>query len=675
MKQWVPLHLHSHYSLLDGSSKPSQIAQRCTDLGYKACAISDHGTISGVVSFMKALKSVCKCGQADNVHENKTGKCRLNNGCMEFKKQSIKPILGCELYLSQQDPTIRDVTNGKHAHLCVLAKNLDGWKDLVKLVSHSNNPDFFYRKPRLSLDRIAPFAKPGNLLAFSGHMGSELANIVFGEPKLAYSAKTYEEAKALVHTDWKNRVKNLIGKYIEIFGKENFYVEIQLIDGKNLPAAIVVAKILRHIAKEMGVPCLATADSHYPAKEDAIDQRVLLCSALETTLSQVRTKMENNEEVGLGGFFKSNNYHIPSLQEIEALHSDDEISNAERIAEMCSEYSIFGPPVLPEYPCPGGMNTDEYLRELAIKGWNDILKPKLNPSQYKQYGDRMKMELNVFKEYSLLSSYFLIVQDYCNFARSKGWLMSPGRGSGAGCMTSALIGITDKIVDPLEYDLLFERFYNAGRNAPGRVSLPDIDCDFPIKHREEIKNYIRSRWGFDKVAEMVTFSRMQGRGALKDVLRAHEACSYDEMNLISSFVPDEAEISDELQIMREETGEASIIRWALENNPEKLKEWCFIDKDGSLDGPYAKMFEQAIRLEGTKRSQGKHAAGIVISASVLADVCPMVYDKNTKMMIAGLEMSDLEAMGHVKFDILGVAVLDKIMGVAELAETGLIEGE
>ncbi len=675
MKQWTPLHCHSHYSLLDGSSKASQIAARCTELNYNACAITDHGNISGTASFMKALKDVCKCGQQKNTHENGSGKCRLNNGCMEYKKQPIKPILGCELYLSEQDPSIKDVTNAKLAHLCVLAKNLDGWKDLIKLVSHSNNPDFFYRKPRLSLDKLEPFTKNRNIIGFSGHMGSELANIIFEHPKLAYSAKTYEEAKALVHPEWKSRVKELIGKYIEIFGKENFYVEIQLIDAKNLPASEIVAKILRHMAKEMGVRCIATADSHYPSKEDAIDQRVLLCSMLETTLSEVKAKADNNEEFGLSGFFKSNNYHIPSLQEIENLHTGDEINNVCEIAEMCSEYSIFGPPKLPEYPCPNGLTTDEYLRELSIKGWNEIVKPMIKPHQYKEYADRIKMELGVFKEYNLLSSYFLIVQDYCNFARKNGCLMSPGRGSGAGCMVSALIGITDKIVDPIEYGLLFERFYNAGRNAPGRVSLPDIDCDFPIKYRDKIKQYIRDKWGHDKVAEMVTFSRMQGRGALKDVLRAHEACSFDEMNLISSFVPDEAEIADELQLMREETGEASIIGWALENNAKELKEWCFYNEKGELDGPYAKMFEQAIRLEGTKRSQGKHAAGVVISPSVLADICPMVYDKSTDLMICGLEMSDLEAMGLVKFDILGVAVLDKIMGVQELVETGLIEGE
>lgn len=673
MKNWSPLHCHSHYSLLDGLSKGTSIASRCTELGYNSCAITDHGNISGSVSFSKALKDVCRCGQPKNMHDS-GGKCRLDNGCMEFKNQPIKPILGCEFYLSPKDPALKEVENGKHAHLCVLAKNLQGWKNLVQSVSYSNNPDFFYRKPRLSLEKFGPFAASGDLIAFSGHMGSELANIIFSEPKLAYSAQNYEQAKGLVHPEWEKRVTELAGKYLEIFGKDNFFLEIQLIDAKNLPAAEIVAKILRHVAKKNGWRCLATADSHYPSKEDAGDQRVLLCSAMETTLNQVRGKLDNNQEVGLGGFFKSNNYHIPSLAELEALHTEEEIKNSLVISEMCENYKVTGDPMLPDFKCPGGIKPDDYLRELCIKGWNEIVKPGVKPENYSEYGNRIKMELGVFKEANL-ASYFLIVQDYCNYARSKGWLLSPGRGSGAGCMVSALIGITDKIVDPLEYGLLFERFYNAGRNAPGRISLPDIDCDFPIKHREEIKNYIRSTYGIDKVAEMVTFSRMQGRGAMKDVMRAHEACGFDEINRMNEFIPDEAEISDELQLMREETGEASIIRWALENNGDKLKEWCFIKEDNTLDGPYAKLFEQAIRLEGTKRSQGKHAAGIVISATPLAEVCPMVYDKSSGLMIAGMEMGDLESMGHVKFDILGVAVLDKIMGVQELAQTGLIEGE
>ena len=271
-----------------------------------------------------------------------------------------------------------------------------------------------------------------------------------------------------------------------------------------------------------------------------------------------------------------------------------------------------------------------------------------------------------------------VVFDAYKAAKSRGEVVGAGRGSAAGSLVLYLLGVTD--IDPLEYDLIFERFYNAGRSSGGRISLPDVDMDFEKQKREDTIDYIKSQYGYDKVAQIMTFSRMQGRSALKDVLRAHSACSYDEMNLITGWIPDEAEISDQLQEMREADkesggdGDASIIQWALENHAEELSQWCYIDDNGSLQGSMARRFEQAIRLEGTKRSQSKHAAGIVISQSPLDKVCPMVYDKKSGEMIAGMEMGDLESMGHVKFDILGVAMLDKIHGVQNIIKTGELDG-
>jgi DNA polymerase-3 subunit alpha len=655
MKQWIPLNCHTHYSLLNSSNKANQIAERCKNLGYNACAITDQGSVSGVVDVMKSFK--------------------------KMKKESgyaIKPILGCDLYLCDSKPTIKEEFNRKLSQVYVLAKNLEGWRDLIKIISQSNHPDFFYYKPRISLDELSKFTQKGNLIAISGHLNSDLSNCLFNKEnlKLAYSTKLYEIAKSYVESDWKKRGLDMIEKYQSIFGKENFFLASNLIDAKNTPANSISNKIIRYLAKEKGIEnqLVAIGNNYYPTQEDAIDQRVLVCSLMETTFKEVKNKIANTDNYLLDCFFKSNNYHIPSTLEMESLHTDVEINNTMRINEMCEEYDILGTPSIPQFKCPNGLSPDDYLRELCVEGWKKTIKPIIKKEEYSKYGDRIKKELDVFKEAGL-ASYFLIVQDYCNYARSKGCLLSPGRGSGAGCLVSALIGITDKVVDPIKNDLLFERFYNAGRNAPGRVSLPDIDCDFPISFREEILSYIRNTYGMDKVAQMVTFSRMQGRGAVKDVFRAHDACSFEEINKINEFIPQEAEISDELQLMMEETGEASILRWALENRPKELKQWCFIKEDGSLDGQYSKLFEQAIRLEGTKKSQGKHAAGVVISNSVLADVCPMVYDKSTGLMIAGMEMGALEAMGHVKFDILGVAVLDKIMGVQELLLNGTIEGE
>ena len=217
---------------------------------------------------------------------------------------------------------------------------------------------------------------------------------------------------------------------------------------------------------------------------------------------------------------------------------------------------------------------------------------------------------------------------------------------------------------------MFDRFYNAGRNTAEHISMPDIDVDVPINKREDIIQYIKDTYGENKVSQMITFNTIKGRGALKDVLRVYGNISFDEMNKITKNIPDEAKIADSLQSMKDATGESSIIRWTLENNSDKIKVWCSIDKDGELQGPLAKRFEQAIRLEGVKSNQSKHAAGIAISSEPLSQICPMVYDSKNKQMIAGMEMQDLESIGIIKFDILGVAMLDKIMTIQNLLKEG-----
>jgi DNA polymerase III subunit alpha len=666
---WTPTHLHSHYSLLDGLSKPNQIAKRCTELGYKSCSLTDHGGLSGAISFIKAMKDVCACGEQKNNHENGSGKCRSDNGCMEFRKKPIKPILGSEFYLCKLDPQIKDSINDERSHLCVLAKNLAGWKSLIQLTSTANRKDHFYKKPRLRLEEFADLSN-NNLVAFSGHIGSDLGNCLFFNHREAYdNSNSVEIARSYLSEDWEEKASYVIGFYKEVFGKENFFVEIQRVDQKNLPVTQIIADCLVSVAKKTGTRRIATADSHYASQEDAVDQRVLLGSLLQSTFKEIEEKRLNSQEVALGAFFNSNNYHIPSIEELAALHDEEEINNTQIIDEMCEVYDVFNKPMFPKFDCPNNLDPDTYLKHLCDNGWNNKFNPRIPENRKQEYYDRINMELGVFKEAGL-APYFLIVQDYCKFARDKGWLMSAGRGSAAGSLVAALIGITSEVADPVENKLLFERFYNAGRNAPGRISLPDIDCDFPIHKRAEVYKYVQDKYGNDKVCQMVTFGRMQGRSALKDVLRFWDACSFEEMSLITAHIPDEAEISDELQVMREETGEASIIRWALENNSDKLKDYCFIDKDGNIDGAYAKYFKQAIRMEGTKRSQGKHAAGVIISSENLSELCPMVYDKNSDGAVAGLEMNDLEALGLVKFDFLGVSLLDKIMNTVQILKYG-----
>ena len=629
---WSVLHCHSTFSLLDGFSKPEAIAKRCKDLGYASCAITDHGTLGGTASFAKACK-----------------------------KYDIKPLLGCEFYVSQENSNIKTKENGKHSHLCVIAKGNEGWKSLIKASSASNLPENFYKKPRLDLDKIANYSN-GNFIAFSGHPGSDLCNILFNDLKSAYEASQYDVARTFVHPDWEQRAVQLVHKHYDLFGKENFYVENQRIDIENMPAADVASKILRYICKKYKFKSIGTPDAHYAERKDAIDQRVLLCTATQTTMKNVERSIENNEEFGLSSFFRSNKFYIPDFDEVKSLYLPEEIENCNIIAEQCGTYDLFNRPMLPQFDCPNNIESGSYLTKLALEG----AEKKLGGLSGK-YLERFNHEFKVISDAGL-SPYFLIVQDYCNWARSNGWLVGKGRGSGAGSLVSYLLNITG--IDPLKYDLLFERFYNAGRNQPGRVSLPDIDCDFPIRKRDQVISYMRKKYGENKVSQMVTFSRLQGRAALKDVLRVNERCSFEEMNKITESIPDESAIADDLQEMREEDGDSSIIRWALENQAKELSQWCVLKDDGKLEGPMAIDFAQAMRIEGSKRNQGKHAAGVVISPLPLQDCCPMAYDKTTDKPICGLEMSDLESMGFVKFDILGVAALDKIMGVADSLRKG-----
>jgi DNA polymerase-3 subunit alpha len=609
------------YSLLDGLSKPSQIADRCLEIGAKSCALTDHGNIAGAVKFYA-----------------------------EMKRNGIKPILGCELYICQQDPSVQSKENKKLSHLLVLAKNFNGWQNLIRIVSESNRHDYYYHKPRLSLNKLGELVN-GDLIGICGHLGSVLADSLVCEDKIV--------------SDWESVGKNSIYELKDLFGQDNFFLESQLMDVQHLPIQLNLTECIRELGKKTQTKTICTPDAHYCRKSDAVDQRILLCNNLKTTFPEINRKLNNNESVPLGTFFLSDNFHILSQEEINSLHTEEEIENTNYVDSLCENFNILSKPNLPPFDCPQGFDDAEYLRQLCREGWKSKIATNIPKEDHQIYVDRIKYELDVLQGAGL-SSYFLIVQDIVNYVRNNAWLPGPGRGSAAGCLVSYLIGITS--IDPIKYNLMFDRFYNAGRNTSDHVSMPDIDVDVPINKRENIIQYIKDKYGSDKVSQMITFNTIKGRGALKDVLRVYGNITFDEMNNITKNIPDEAKIADELQEMKEETGEASIIRWALENNGDKLKEWCYLDDNGELQGPLAKRFEQAIRLEGTKSNQSKHAAGIAISASSLQDICPMVFDAKNEQMIAGMEMQDLEAIGIIKFDILGVAMLDKIMTIQDILE-------
>lgn len=639
--KFVSLHNHSDYSLLDGLSQVHQITGRAKELGQLSIALTDHGSVSGIPSFAKSCKDI-----------------------------GIRGIYGCELYVPLQDSSIKTPENRSTPHLPVLAKNLAGWQSLMKLVSESNKKENYYYKPRLDIQQISKYT--GNLICFSGHIGTQLADSIFQNPKAAYRANFYEEAKSFIATDWEEKCIALIENYKSIFGTENFYIEIQAIDQENIPAVKIIVKALRHLAKKCSCKKIATGDSHMPRRQDAADQRLLLCSALKTTFNRVNTSVANNEDVMLGGFFKSNNYFIPGYDDLVNLHEPDELLNTLEIAEKCENYDILCRPRLAEFPC---QNANEEMRQRCRDGWRRLIVGTIPKSEQEKYLQRVTTELKVFEEAGL-AHYFLVVADICRYAQHDlGVLMGAARGSAGGCLVSMLLGITNKAVDPVKNGLTFERFYNAGRNTKDRVSLPDIDLDLPAGAREQVFSYIRNKYGHDKVAQIATFGTLQGRGALKEVLRVHEVCSFAEMGRITQDIPDESRISDDLQEMEEEFGSSSILKWSLEHQPESLKEYCILNKEGQLKGPYARYFAQAIRLEGVKKSQGKHAAGIIISPIPLNEICPLIYDKKSDHSIVGLGKDDCELLGLVKIDVLGISLLDKLMDIEKLLLNGQLEEE
>ena len=525
--------------------------------------------------------------------------------------------------------------------MLVLAKNDAGWRDLLALTAKGNTKENFYYKPRLSLNQLKPFLQNRNLILFGGHWGSTIADAVVykdGVVDLTAAIKIVNELKDVLLDD--------------------LYLEAQLVNQD--PENLRLVSAMRTIAKATGVKLIATPDAHYAFPDQWEDQHVLLATNLNKNLHQC-----TDPAFGMSGFFKCHNYHVPSYDEMIAFgNTEEELANTLEVAAKCETYKeILKSPIAPPFTCPEGYDSNAWLRKLCNDGWSKL------PANRAEgvYEDRLVEELAVLEKANL-ASYFLVIEDILSYVRQHGWLSGPGRGSAAGCLVSYLIGITQ--VDPIPYGLLFSRFYNEGRNTKDRVAMPDIDIDIPAGKREQIINYIKDKFGHDKVSQMATYQTMKGRGALKAVLRAHNAVTAAEQNIITKFFPEEAKIADELQVMREEEGESSIIQWTLENNSDKLREWCFINDKGELEGPLAKYFAQAIRLEGTKANMSKHASGILIGPRPLAEMCPMVYDSKTESQIAGFEMNDVADVGLIKYDVLGLSLLDKLMGVQDILEFG-----
>lgn len=758
-KTYVPLHIHSFFSLLDGLPSPKEIVNRCVELGLPGCSITDHGSISAMKTFYD-----------------------------ECKKAKIKCIIGCELYVCEQDPTIKNNSNNKRHHLIVLAKNDQGIKDLMALVSESNKPEHFYRKPRLNLEQIAPFVSKGNLIFLTACIAGALPMSLFTDFKAAIIAGrngNVAGVREYLKPDWISIGKEIISKHLSIFGKGNYFLELQ---EEGMAIQTVVVDCLRKLSKETGVPTVATIDAHYCKKEDAEDQRLLLYASLHTTKEAQEARLRQTGDVM--DFFISDNYYIPSYQEMREKFTEAELAMSLKIANQIEYSSLGHDPYLPVFTNDEseklGLDSNDYLRHLCIKGAKTKL-THLTQEQKKIYWDRLQRELIVIGEAGL-ADYFLIVWDVCRFIDEKKGPRGKGRGSGAGSLINYLTGITG--IDPIEYGLYFERFFNASRNIPphfnvgqvdfmswmsnnfellhtrnvdnerkmvskqlamqmtrrdieftnmmrkevewidrnnprmwmylydmielkpaenpsnshlayglgmtirsrdeldinkkviihkGHISLPDIDTDIGVVFRNEVITYLKERWGEKYVAQMITFGRLQGRAALKEVFRAQpdtvkhlmkvkalkegdeleDVCMspHDLCNDITRHIPDEAIISDELRQAREEQGDDyGILQWAIEHvkQVKEAYEW------------YKPLFDQAMRIEGTKKSQSKHAAGVVIADRPIEELVPLTYDAKNKDRVVGLEMKDAEALGCVKFDFLGVVALDKMWHAQDL---------
>lgn len=598
---------HSHYSLLHSTSRSNDIASICKKQGWGYAGITDMSSVSGCVNFIKSCKS-----------------------------QDIIPIIGSELILD----------NG--SRITLICKNNNAWTSLLKIISIANSPENFNETPRIPFDDLIQNINCENFICIDGYVGSLLFSKVMTSNECIFDTLDDEGITNCLVENHLQIAKDHVKQMRNIF--ESYFLEINNIDHESYPVTKVMSSIVKSLDTDITIP---DTSSFYPERKDAVDHRVLICTKLKTTMKKLDQKIAEKKDLESLKFIRSSNHYIKSFDFLQDNYDNISVENISNIPNLIDKIDILSKPKLPAFKTPDATSEDEYLKQLCRNGWRKLIMDRVDPSKFDAYKDRVLKELEVIKKANL-AGYFLIVQDYVNHFRDLGCLVGPARGSGGGSLVCYLTGIT--LIDPIEYGLLFERFYNEGRNTEDHVSLPDIDVDFPPDYRDDVIQYLKDKYGESRVCQMLTFGKLAGRSIIKEVLRVNESCGFEQMNQITDKIPNEAAISDLL----EEMENPSVIRWALENDKNALIDYCWIDDDGKLQGEYAKAFEQAMRMEGIFKTQGKHAAGVVIASDDLQEICPMVKSSRSSEQIAGMEMGDLEAIGCVKFDILGVNLLKKI---------------
>ncbi len=557
--KFVHLHVHTHYSLLDGMGKIPDYLDRAKALGMPAMSITDHGVMYGAIEFYK-----------------------------EAKKRDIKPIIGCECYVAPR--TLHDkearIDNRPH-HLVLLAKNNTGYKNLMKLVTIAHIDGYYY-KPRIDKETLRQHSE--GLIGMSACLNGEPArNIVNGD---------YEKAKAAAL------------EYEEIFGKDHYYLELQ-----DQPGAEDQARAnegLKKIAKETGIGLVVTNDVHYVNKDDAEAQDILLCVQMGKTVNdedRMKMTMDNS---------------MRTYEDLLAAFPDvpEAFENTVKIAEMCDVSIELGGILIPDYPVPEGFTVSTYLEKLVNEGVAKRYKERTPELE-----ERLKYELGVIERMEY-QGYFLIVQDYVNWAKDQGIIVGPGRGSAAGSVVAYALGIVD--LEPMQYDLLFERFLN-----PDRISMPDVDMDFADDRRHEVISYVTEKYGQDKVAQIITFGTMKARNAIRDVGRAL-GMVYGDVDRVAKMVPEVLNIR---------------LKDALETGPELRKAY-------NEEPEIKHLIDLAMKLEGVARHSSTHACAVVIARDPLVEYAPL--QKATKGDIAintQYEMHAIEDLGLLKMDFLGLSNL------------------
>lgn len=561
---FVHLHVHTEYSLLDGAARIKDLIKHTKELGMDSIAITDHGVMYGVIDFYKEA---------------------LNN--------NIKPIIGCETYITSGSRLNKNVDErDSQFHLILLAKNNEGYHNLLKLVSKAFTEGFYY-KPRLDKELLKEYSN--GIIALSACIGGEIpALFLRGEEN-----KAIEAAK----------------EYVEIFGKDNFYIEIQ---DHNLPEQKIVNPFLIDLAKKLDVGLVATNDSHYIRKQDAEAHDVLLCIQTGKTVADaVRMKFSNDE------------FYVKSPAEMADIFADypEALANTSKIAEKCNVTLDFNELYLPDFEAPVGLTDEQYLEQICRENLK-IRYPEITPEVL----NRLDFELDVIRKMGY-SSYFLIVWDFINYSRKNGITVGPGRGSAAGSIVSYLLNITN--LDPLKYGLLFERFLN-----PERISMPDIDIDFCYERRNKVIEYITEKYGTDRVAQIITFGTLAARAAVRDVGRALNV-SYGDVDAIAKLIPAELGIT---------------LKKALKNHDLK--------RVYESDETAKKIIDTAMALEGLPRHASTHAAGIVISKEEIINYVPLQLSSEGQLTTQ-FDKDRVEEIGLLKMDILGLRTLTVINDTIE----------